>query len=496
MQNPSRWLFLIAVFLLAASDCSAEQIRAYVAPFAVTGVANSAELKGTIQNLLMSRLGNATVIAVESAELADINIKGSYVAFGKVFSIDSVAKSSSGKVLVRAFEQGESQEDMLLAIGKLAQTLLTGIDKNYQNVAAPASPAVTPPTIINSAAPKVEKLTPPSDVVRSATIDELATSGWISQKLEGELVGMAIGRSLGNNEREVFIAGQHSLHYFLQGKELKLMAEITVPVYQKIIAIDTADLDSDGIQEIYLTIMSGEDLVSEVWTVERNSLKKIGDKLPYFFRAVSFQGQGRKIFAQQTGRDAVYFGDMHELTKKGSVFAITNPLKLPKGANIYNSAIFLNKAGKSCFAVMDQDGYLQIYDEAGKNLWKSSDKYGGTETFFSRGDLADMQVTGSPQRKFFLEQRVTVNKSGEIIVPKNDGFFVIGNNRSYSKNSVFAFAWNGVMLDELWHTKQSQNYLADYYYDEKSKELLLLEVVKKAGIVDKGASAVLIKKVE
>ena len=107
-----------------------------------------------------------------------------------------------------------------------------------------------------------------------------------------------------------------------------------------------------------------------------------------------------------------------------------------------------------------------------------------------------MQTTGTPRRKIFLQQRITVTKGGEVIVPKNDGFLVIGNNRAYSKNSVFAFAWNGVMLDELWHTKQSQNYLADYRYDEGSKELLLLEVVKKAGIIEKGASALFIKKVE
>jgi len=52
------------------------------------------------------------------------------------------------------------------------------------------------------------------------------------------------------------------------------------------------------------------------------------------------------------------------------------------------------------------------------------------------------------------------------------------------------------MLDELWHTKQSQNYLADYSYDEGTKELVMLEVVKKAGLLDKGASALLIKRVE
>ena len=441
------------------------------------------------------------MIAVESPEGADISIKGSYFAFGKVFSIDTVAKSSSGTVLVRAFEQGESQEEVLQAVGKLAKTLLSGIEKNYGKIEAAPAPALAPAAVparslIVPAGPAVVTAPTQSDIVRVATVAELAASGWISQKLPGELIGIALGRTLGSGEREVFIAGIHSVQFFLQGKELKLQAEITLPIYQQILGIETADLDADGTLELYLTVMSGEELVSEVWTPAGNSLQKLAEKLPYYFRAVSMQGREKKIFAQQTARDSDFFGDLYEVKKNGSLFGISDPLKLPRYANIFNTAIFQTKEGKSCFVVLKKDGYLLVFDETGRNLWESSDKYGGSESFFTRDDLANMNVTGAARRKIFLEQRITVTRAGEIIVPKNDGFFVIGNNRAYSKNSVFAFAWNGVALDELWHTKQSQNYLADYRYDEGNKELLLLEVVKKAGIIEKGASALFIKKVE
>ena len=497
MHKATRWLFLSALFLLNAAAGHAGQIKAYVAPFAVTGAANSTELKNSLQHLLQSRLSSDTVIAVESPEGADISIKGSYFAFGKVFSIDTVAKSSSGTVLARAFEQGESQEEVLQAVGKLAKTLLSGIEKNYGKIEAAPAPAVAPArSLIVPAGPAVVKPPPQSDIVRVATVAELAASGWISQKLPGELIGIALGRTLGSGEREVFIAGIHSVQFFLQGKELKLQAEITLPVYQQILGIETADLDADGTLELYLTVMNADELVSEVWTPAGSSLQKVAEKLPYYFRAVSMQGRDKKIFAQQTARDSDFSGDLYEVKKKGSLFGISDPLKLPRYANIFNTATFLNKEGKRLFAVLKQDGQLLVFDETGRNLWESSDKYGGSETFFSRDDLPGMRITGAQQRKIFLEQRITVTSAGEIIVPKNDGFLVIGNNRSYSKNSVFAFAWNGVALDELWHTKQSQNYLADYRYDEGSKELLLLEVVKKAGIIEKGASALFIKKVE
>lgn len=497
MQRVTRLLFLSALLLLTAAASHAGQLKAYVAPFAVTGAANGAELKSTLQNLLLSRLGSDSVIAVESPEGADISIKGSYIAFGKVFSLDAVAKNSSGQVLVRAFEQGESQDEMLPAVGKLAKRLLAGIETKSGKIESVPAPVAAPArSQIVSASPAVVKAPPQSDIVRVATVAELAASGWISQKLEGELIGIALGRTLASGEREVFIGGIHSVQYFLQGKELKLQAGITLPVYQQLISLDTADLDQDGVPELYLTVMAGEELVSEVWAPEGKALQKIADKLPYYFRSLSVQGQELKIFAQQTSRDSDFFGDLYEVKKKGSLFGISEPIKLPRYANIFNTAIFRSKEGKRLFAVLKQDGYLLVFDETGMNLWESSDKYGGSESFFTRDDFSNMNVTGAARRKIFHEQRITVTKSGEVIVPKNDGFFVIGNNRSYSKNSVFAFAWNGVSLDELWHTKQSQNYLADYRYDEGTKELLMLEVVKKAGIIEKGASALFIKKVE
>ncbi len=488
MHKRSRWLLPSAIFLLLAVDCFAGQIKAYIAPFTVTGTANRDELKLTLQNLLMSRLSNDSVMAIESAEIADISVKGSYIAFGKVFSIDAVAKSREGKVLIRAFEQGESQEELLQAVGKLAKTLVTGIEKNYiQHEVIQATAAV---------APGVEPVAPPKDIVRVETVKNPAGSAWISQKLEGELTGVAIGRNLGNNEREVFISGSRSLKYYRMGKELTLLAEVTLPGYQKILGIDSADLDKDGVPEIYLTVMSNDDLASEVWSPEGTSLKKIAGKLPYYFRAFTFQGKSRQIYAQQMSRTADYYGDLYEVTKKGSVFDIANPLKVPRGANIFNTGMITTKEGKNCFVVLNQDRYLLVFDEKGAELWRSSDKYGGSENFITKEDLQDIRLTGSPLRKIFLEQRITISKDGEVIVPKNDGFFIVGNSRSFTKNSLFAFTWNGLMLDELWHTKPSQNYLSDYVYDEEQKQLLLLEVVKKEGLYDKGASALSIKRVE
>ncbi len=487
------WTLTFLLVLSTVGNCLAAPLKVYVSLFAVTGAANKDELRPALQTLLISRLGGETISIVENEAQADFVISGSYLGFGKVFSLDASVRGRDGAVQVRAFEQGDSAEDMLMVVGKLAKTLSTGIDKIYRKSAqltnSPAHLITKPLALVD------QKTALSSNIIRAeATMNRLG-GVWISQKLGGEMTGIALGRKLGDNNREIFITGSRSFQYYLLGSEMILQAEVILPLGLKILGVDTADLDNNGISEIFLTLMDGDKLSSQIWIPEGKSLKKLSDELPYLFRAIAFQGKSRKIYAQQLGGEADYYGDLYEVTGKGALIELKNPVKLPHGANILNVNMF-RRDDKSFSIVINTDGYLLVYNEKGEKIWKSSEKYGGSEAFISIEDMQGMKTTGSPVRKVFLEQRILVTRDGEVIVPKNEGSYNIGNSRSYTKNSLNAFSWNGVTLEEIWHTRLSQNYLVDYQLDEERKELITLEVVLKSGIFEKGASAVSIKKIE
>ena len=91
---------------------------------------------------------------------------------------------------------------------------------------------------------------------------------------------------------------------------------------------------------------------------------------------------------------------------------------------------------------------------------------------------------------------MVVTPGGEILVPKNDGFLVVGNLRSYKKHSFYAFRWTGAILEEKWHTKESPTYLADFAYDSGSNELVELEVTQNESMFDKGKSVITINRIE
>lgn len=494
-----RITLMIAVLLCSATSWGA-QIRAFVPPFAVTGAQNRDELKGVLQTLLSSRLSGEGMIAVESSVGADITVSGSYVAFGKVFSLDAVAKNSAGFVLSRAFIQGDSQDELIPAMGKLAKMLTEELSKAALPAASHQPAAVqTPPQGTKAAADIVRKEQSPAvtaDIVRAQSIERSSGSSWVSQRLTGAMTGIAEGRTLENGDRELFVTGKHSLSYYRLGKELKLVTEIPLSAGKKILSVDAADLDGDGVPEIYLTVMDGDYLASQVWVPGKNSLKMIADKLQYFFRGMAMNGKEQRIYAQERGLDGEYYGDVYELVKSGVTFTVKNPIKLPQYGTIYNFNRFTDSQGKSMFVLFNPDGYLLVCSPEREQLWKSSDKFGGSDLHFNRSTGPGASASIALSKFVFLDQRLVVTSQGEIIVPQNGGFFVIGDSRSYSKSAVVAFSWNGSSLEERWRTRQSQNYLADFGYDAATKELILLEVVQTEGLVSKGASAIYLKNTE
>jgi hypothetical protein len=74
--------------------------------------------------------------------------------------------------------------------------------------------------------------------------------------------------------------------------------------------------------------------------------------------------------------------------------------------------------------------------------------------------------------------------------------WVLGNARSYKKGAVYCLLWNGSSLEEKWRTRETQNYMPDYIFDEGRSELLILQTVQRPGLTDRGASSLAIKKVE
>jgi len=494
-----------AILLFAVPYVSpAAPLKTYVAEFSVVGAANKDELKATLQGLLSSRLNPDQVQLVEKPDKADVLLSGTYALFGKMFSVDVLLKNTRNGTLSKVFEQGESQDDLLPAFGRLAQKLDRELAK-AQPVAAtvPAAVPASAPVAAQIPAPavvyKVE--TPVAKVaegyVVKSDIPARNTPGsWTSDPLTGVFTSIALGRTLPTGEREIFVAGAQSIRYLRKGSDLKQIVEITVPVSAKILAIDSADLDRDGTPELYVSIVDRKTVSSRVYQPTDNGLELIADNQPWLYRGIGLDLKERTVFVQALSGIGEYQSGIAELIKSGRRFDTHNSRALPRQGNIFNFTRYHDASGTEKLVIMDEDGYLHIHAGDGSELWKSSDKYGGSETYFNYESVAQLRAKGDKFRWNFLEQRITALPDGTLIVPRNEGSFSIGNNRSYNKHTLFGLQWSGSILREAWHTRQTPSYLSDYAYDPAAREVVLLEIVQQAGMFSTGKTAVSINKLD
>lgn len=500
---------LLALLLAALTTIPAlaAPLRVYVADMNAVGVQNKDELKATLQTLLASRLNGDNITAVASAAEADAVLTGTYVVIGKIFSVDAMAKSTGGRTLTRAFVQGESQDELIPAMGKLAEKLVTDLTKLQASgqiapgaTFVPAKPTPMPAQQAPAGKSEIVRTNlvrndPSEEIIRPKEMERNTSSGWQSKRLPGAANLIAAGAILPDGSREVFLAEDRRLTYYHQGEQMKLLFATEFSNVDKIISLDTIT-GADGATEIYLTIMHGEELSSQIWQVKEGRMVRVANELPYYFRALTLFGGPKKIYAQAAGRDTEFYGDVFEARRTGSTVSLNNPIKMPRFGNVLTFNQFRDQDGKPYTVIVHPDSYLVVFDEEQKEVWRSSDKFAESELYYQKDNTENFRLTNDKYRWFFMNQRLQITSTGDVLVGKNDGFWVLGNARSYKKGSVYCFRWNGSSLDEQWHTKETQSYMPDYYYDEARNELLILQTAQRPTLTSRGAASLAIKRVE
>ena len=471
-------------------------LKVYLSEFTVTGTPARDELAPALQGILGSRLNRERAEPVDRAEQAELLLAGSYALFGRMFSLDLLIRNTTSGKITRLFEQGEGQDDLLPAMGRLAQQ----IDRELAKIqAAPPVAASAPPAATRPALP-----TPPAPAAVAAVAagaegylvkgeDAAGSSGGQSgAPLAGVFSGIALGRTFPGGDRELFLAGERTLRYYRQGAaDLRLVAEVVIPRPARILAIDSADLDGDGTPELYVTIMDRETLTSQVYRPKEAGLDKIADQLPFFFRGIGPDLRSRRIYTQELGAAGDFLDQVAPLVKTGAKFNTGDRLKLPRDGAVFNVNRFTDASGTALYAVLNGDGHISVSSLDGRQLWQGSEKFGGSENSFTRESLAQERATGGDRYLWtFLEQRIIVTPDGKLLVPRNEGALSFGNNRSYTSHTLHAFAWSGSSLRELWHSKPEASYLADFAFDPASGEVLLLEVVQKQSMFNRGMSRI------
>jgi hypothetical protein len=319
---------------------------------------------------------------------------------------------------------------------------------------------------------------------------------------------MAVGELTGDGTMKLAISdGQGVYIYDIEKAGIKQVASIPGLTTDDIIAVDAADINKNGVAEIFVTNYTKSGLRSYVLEYRDGKFVKIWDEVPLHFRVIEGPDGTAQLYAQASGDTMPFDGPVRKYTWQGNRYVPGEVVPLPKAfPNLYGFTLAdMDGDGAPKILVLDHLDYLRVFDRGGAEIYRSSERYGGTELALeyyaersgpaSRSGIEPKRIL-IQGRMFF--QDIMGDGKKQLVVPRNTpstGY--VFQTRLYDKGKILGLNWDGVGMQAVWETREVPGYIADYALvdpDGSGNRKLVLLVVQTGmfGVARSRSSVVLL----
>ncbi len=304
--------------------------------------------------------------------------------------------------------------------------------------------------------------------------------------IDGTVVAMDRGDLDGDGTEEFVLITPVSLKIMkLEKGRMQEVNDYSVGARYQAHAVNLADFDQDGREEIYISGNKYSSPSSGVYRWSRDGgLEKIAVNLKWYLRPVKNRRGELVLLGQRASKNVednflsknIYTLSLDESSGK---IARLKPFPLPARINLFDFILTdLDGDQTAELVAIDKNEKMLVYKGSEQLLWVSEGEYGGSLLRFGAGSSRSTGIfagnensedLAADQDKVYIPGRmlaVDIDGDGghEIIVGRNrfNGLRLLPNLRFYSGGSVSCMKWNGAGMTELWKTRHISSYISAY----------------------------------
>ncbi len=296
---------------------------------------------------------------------------------------------------------------------------------------------------------------------------------------------LASGDINGDGRQELLVAGiTEILVYRINENTFTQTGTIKTKVATNIIRIDTADINGNGTDEIYVSSYEGHFPNSLVIEHKNGKYETILESKEWFFRIM----RDDILLGQRADTAKLFLGPIHMLEWKEGTIISREEVLLPSGISLYgytendidediNDEYIAFHRG-----MFSAKAQLVILSYTGRIEWQDTEQMGGSPNTLTEYPFGDDTEKEIPIPLRILCEDYNNDDRLELITARNSnskkGLFK--GMVEYNQGEIMCLQWNGTDLETNWTTGIIKDYVTDFIMtdidNDNRKELVTLSV--------------------
>ena len=306
------------------------------------------------------------------------------------------------------------------------------------------------------------------------------------------LRSIGVGDLDGDGVDELVVAGPHKIMAFkIRGGNFKKIGEFTGSLRADIVYISMGDLNHDGRQEIYVSVMAENGPESFAIRWQGKAFKYLVKDVPYYLRVMRMiDGRLALIGEKDSGMapEPVFY----IMRPKGGRLYATSRLDVNAPVTIFNFSLAdLDDDRQAKIIARPGAGHLQIMTSSGKELWTR--EVDPNDLSYGEYNVVGPDSDSGRLSRLAMAGRIIVRNLDGVAGPEfisNEGASLRDGELERHKK-IHLFTWTGRAPKELWHTEEIDDEIVDYQLGSSQashKAMLYIGVNMSRGIMDIMAS--------